>query len=241
MGAPQGHTGDMTAHGDDSGVTGSALFAGSVLFASLPPRCGAALAASSRTSTARPGAVVQVTGEPVGRLVVITAGALHVVREDRSGHQRHVRVLGPGSHLGLVEFALGCPARHTVVAAEATTLESVSHDALRSVAAACPVLNDSITRELAWKVVESEQHLASITSEDVLTRLSAYLVSLPGSPRQDGRIRVRLPLSQSDLATHLGTTPETLSRRLHDLIASGAVERVARREFDLDHRRLTGA
>src|SRR5690606_294628 len=113
------------AHGDDSGVSGSALFAGSVLFASLSPRCGAVLAASSRTSTARPGAVVQVTGEPVGRLVVITAGALHVVREDRSGHQRHVRVLGPGSHLGLVEFALGCPARHTVVAAEATTLTSV--------------------------------------------------------------------------------------------------------------------
>ncbi|MGN7227738.1 Crp/Fnr family transcriptional regulator [Dietzia maris] len=231
----------MSAHGDDSGFAGSARFADSILFASLPPRCGAALVASARHSTARPGAVVQVTGEPVGRLAVVTAGALHVAREDRSGHQRHVRVLGPGSHLGLVEYALGCPARHTVVAAEATTLESVSHDALRSVAAACPVLHDSITRALARKVVDCEQHLASLTSEDVVTRLSGYLASLPGSTRPDGRTRVRLPLSQADLATHLGTTPETLSRRLHELIASGAVERVARREFDLDHRRLTGA
>ncbi|MET3862325.1 CRP-like cAMP-binding protein [Dietzia sp. 2505] len=223
----------MTAHGDGSGLAGSALFA------SLPPRCWAYLADSSRTMEARPRSTVQLAGEPVSRLVVIVAGALHVIREDRSGRQRHVRILGPGRHLGLVEFALGCPARHSVVAAESTTLATVSHDALRAAAAACPVLHDSIRRALAEKVVECEQHLDSLTSEDVSTRLVSYLLSLPATPGQDGRPRVRLPVSQSDLASHLGTTPETLSRRLHELIDSGAVERVARREFVLEHGRLT--
>lgn len=223
----------MTAHGDVSGLAGSALFA------SLPPRCWAFLADSSRTVEARPGSTVQLAGKPVSRLVLIASGTLHVIREDRSGHQRHARILGPGRHLGLVEFALGCPARHSVVAAEATTLTTVSHDALRAAAAACPVLHDSISRALAEKVVECEQHLDSLTSEDVSTRLVAYLLSLPATPGRDGRSRVRLPVSQSDLASHLGTTPETLSRRLHDLIDSGAVERVARREFVLEHGRLT--
>ena len=41
---------------------------------------------------------------------------------------------------------------------------------------------------------------------------------------------VRLPMAKKDVASYLGTTPETLSRRLADLVADGVVELSGRRE-----------
>lgn len=227
----------MTSLIGDEG-DGSELFAGSRLFADLPPRCRVHLTASARSVKAGPGSIVHVAGEQIQRLVVVTTGSLDVIQITRSGHRRHVRVLGPGHHLGLVEFALGCPTRHTVIVSESATLTTIAHHVIRSTAAACPVLHDAISRALAEKVVECERQIDSLNSDDVATRLRDFLLSLPGAPGSEGRTLVRLPMQQADLASHLGTTPETLSRRLHDLIVSGAVERVTRRELLLDLPRL---
>lgn len=74
----------------------------------------------------------------------------------------------------------------------------------------------------------------------MVTRVVSYLLSLPRLPDPEGHGRslVRLPVSQADLASHLGTTPESVSRRLHDLIGRGEIERTGSREFALDEELL---
>ena len=86
---------------------------------------------------------------------------------------------------------------------------------------------------MARKTAESEHLLVSLTSEDVMTRIVSYLLSLPRIRNRDGRVSVRLPVTQNDLASHLGTTPETLSRRLRELMDAGAITRAENREFTL--------
>jgi CRP/FNR family transcriptional regulator len=74
--------------------------------------------------------------------------------------------------------------------------------------------------------------LAAITSSDVSARIAAYLLDLPGGIR-DGVPTVWLPLAKYEIASYLGTTPETLSRRLAALAASGVIELHGRREVTI--------
>ena len=53
----------------------------------------------------------------------------------------------------------------------------------------------------------------------------------------DAVMEITLPMSKKDLASYLGTTPETISRRLADLEEQGLIEQKPRRQIkiiDLD-------
>jgi len=87
-------------------------------------------------------------------------------------------------------------------------------------------------RTLSDRLASVERLLAAITSSDVSARIAAYLLDLPGSIR-DGVPTVWLPLAKYEIASYLGTTPETLSRRLAALSASGVIELHGRRDVTI--------
>lgn len=223
-----------------SGIHDLQAVTGSLLFAGTPATCRDQLVASSHIVEVEAGTVVQSPGETISRLFLVMSGTLHVVHSDRAGHRRIVRIIGREDHYGLTELALDCPARHLVEAAEPCVLAEIPFDALRKLSVECPELQRSLNQALARKNAECEHLLISLTSEDVVTRVVSYLLSLPRLPDSEGlgRSLVRLPVSQADLASHLGTTPESVSRRLHDLIGRGEIERTGSREFALDEELL---
>lgn len=204
------------------------------LVASVGPACRRELLSVSSTEDVGSGTVLQTAGEPATRLVLVTSGSLHVVHTDRAGHRRIVRIIGRGDYYGLVECALGSPARYLVETTEASTLTEIGFDDLRAIADRHPDLQRAFTLALARKTAESEHLLVSLTSEAVTTRVVSYLLSLPRIPDAAGHETVRLPVTQHALASHLGTTPETLSRKLRDLTDSGAITRTGNRGFALD-------
>jgi CRP/FNR family transcriptional regulator len=71
--------------------------------------------------------------------------------------------------------------------------------------------------------------VAALTSSDVGARVAAYLLDLPAT-WDDAHATVRLPLPKNQVAAYLGTTPETLSRRLAAFAREGLVEVGPRRD-----------
>jgi CRP/FNR family transcriptional regulator, anaerobic regulatory protein len=53
--------------------------------------------------------------------------------------------------------------------------------------------------------------------------VAAYLLDLPTTRSTSGHAVVGLPLAKKDIAVHLGTSPETLSRRLAQFEREGLV------------------
>lgn len=208
------------------------------LIAPVATACREELMHAARTVRVGGGTVLQTAGGPPSRLLLVVTGSLHVIHAGRSGHRRIVRIIGRGDHYGLVEFALHSRARYLVETGEPSVLAEITFDDLHKIADRHPDLQRALTQALARKNAESEHLLVSLTSEDVMTRVVSYLLSLPRIRGRDGRTWVRLPVTQHDLASHLGTTPETLSRRLTELVDSGAVMRAAHREFALDEKLL---
>ncbi len=72
------------------------------------------------------------------------------------------------------------------------------------------------------RLVRVEPQVAAFATTEVETRLAAWLLNQP-SVDDDGRQMVVLPMAKKDIASLLGTTPETLSRRLADLAREGVI------------------
>ncbi len=188
----------------------------------------------ARVETPPEGGCVQFADSPMSRLVIVLSGGLRVVHNERGGHAQIVRMLSAGDHLGETELLLRRRPAHSAYALPGTTLCSLPHADVHELSTACPALVLAMLAAATDRLLETESLLSSMVADDVLTRLALYLLRLPGGPDTDGTRRVRLPCSQADVASLLGTTPETLSRRMRDLIAIGALERVAPGEFTLD-------
>lgn len=76
-------------------------------------------------------------------------------------------------------------------------------------------------------MADTENQTRFLTMENVETRLATYLqtLSLQISPSS----HLTLPMKMKDLASYLGTTPETLSRKLHNLEDKEIISRKGRK------------
>lgn len=77
-------------------------------------------------------------------------------------------------------------------------------------------------RTVSDRLDSAERFIAELTTTPAAARLARYLISLPVK-REQGIGKVELPISKKDIASLLGTSPETLSRQLSNLIEAGLI------------------
>ncbi len=99
---------------------------------------------------------------------------------------------------------------------------SFDHSDLGSLVAQYPDIAVRMLHAVTSRLDAAERLIADLTSADVESRLAGYLMGLPAK-HQDGRLVVRLPLAKKDIASLLGTTPETLSRKLAAFTDAGLI------------------
>lgn len=75
-----------------------------------------------------------------------------------------------------------------------------------------------ILSEFSKRLDAQERQTAAIATEKVETRIALYLLSLMEENQKD---TVTLPMMKKDLASLLGTTPETISRKLVEFEEKG--------------------
>lgn len=160
-------------------------------------------------------------GARMGQLFVVHTGQLKLEHITASGRLQLVRVAGPGDVVGEHAFLTG--ARPEVQAEALTDAQMCvfSHADLAKLIASYPSIASAMLRSLSERVVDAERRLG-LGSMDVGVRVASYLLDLPGETTGEG-YKVRLPMPKKDLASYLGTTPESFSRALGRLQRSGLV------------------
>lgn len=167
------------------------------------------------------GALLHGAGDRMGQLFVVHTGRLKLVRPTPGGHDRLIRVAGPGDVVGEHEFLTGERPDHYVQAIEDARLCVFDHAALGRLVATHPPIAVAMLRSLSERLTDAERRVAR-ASVDVPARLAGYLLDLPADTLK-GQARVTLPLPKKDIASYLGTTAESLSRALGRLQADGLV------------------
>jgi len=85
-----------------------------------------------------------------------------------------------------------------------------------------PTIAMKILSEFSRRLGDTEKQAASIATEKVETRVAMYLAETLDRYGKDGV--VSLTMKKKDLAAHLGTTPETISRKLLELEEAGIIK-----------------
>ena len=178
------------------------------------------------------GETVYSPGQSVSRLLVMHSGQLKVSHAAASGQEQILRTVTDGDVVGERAFLTGHLPNDLVVALEDSRMCVFDHTDLSALLRDYPDVGLRMLRTLSDRLASVERLLAAITSSDVSARIAAYLLDLPGSIR-DGVPTVWLPLAKYEIASYLGTTPETLSRRLAALSASGVIELHGRRDVTI--------
>ncbi|MDI3330449.1 MAG: Crp/Fnr family transcriptional regulator [Micrococcus sp.] len=203
------------------------------LFSGLMPDQQDLVGALARPMVLSAGELVHGAGERSRRLSVVHTGQVKLSRTLPSGHRRLLRTAGPGQTLGEHGFLTGGPTLEEAEAVTETRLCVFSHDDLARLVAEHPSIALQMLRTLGQRLAEAERRLA-LSVLDVDARVADYLLDQPllrrdtsdagdtASPAEAGS-RVRLPLSKKDIASMLGTTPESLSRALARLTAEGLI------------------
>lgn len=178
------------------------------------------------------GETVYSPGQSVSRLLVMHSGQLKVSHAAANGQEQILRTVTDGDVVGERAFLTGHLPNDLVVALEDSRMCVFDHTDLSALLRDYPDVGLRMLRTLSDRLASVERVLAAITSSDVSARIAAYLLDLPGSIR-DGVPTVWLPLAKYEIASYLGTTPETLSRRLAALSASGVIELHGRRDVTI--------
>lgn len=186
-----------------------------------------------QSRTYKKGEIIYYAGEKSNTLYIVNRGRAKIYHLAESGKEQLVRILNPGDFTG--ELALFQQSIHEGYAEALvdTSVCLIQSDDLQNSLKKYPAIAIHMMQELAGRLEQSEKQTTRFATEKVETRIALFLAEC-----MDGDSpTIELPMSKKDLASYLGTTPETISRRLAHLEEAGYIVQKGQRKIkilDLD-------
>lgn len=168
-------------------------------------------------------------GEQSDSLYIVHKGKVKNYRLTDSGKEQLVRILTPGDFTG--EYALFNDSIHEsyAEAMSDTSICMIKRSDLQTLLIKYPSISMNILKTFSNRLEESERQTTLFATEKIETRIALFLTQC----LEDDSNEVSLPMSKKDLASYLGTTPETLSRRLTQLEKRGYIKRKSNKIIEI--------
>jgi CRP-like cAMP-binding protein len=159
--------------------------------------------------------------DEAGGFFYVRRGGVRVFRMDENGREIEVVRLGPGDFFGEAAAIAGGRFPAYATATEETEVLHFDRWAVFRKIGQEPEVARFFLNLLAGKCLVLNERIESLGLRSVRQRLARYLLSCCGG---DKSCLVELKTKKSDLAKHLGTISETLSRNLREMEDDGLIE-----------------
>jgi CRP/FNR family transcriptional regulator len=159
------------------------------------------------------GAMIFLEGEPGAGLHLVAEGLCKVYRLSVAGREHVLATLGPGDSCNEVPAVDGGPNPASLAALDDSTLWVISQQALTCLRQEHPLLNEIIIKSLAMRCRQLVQRVYNLSFLSVTGRLAAFLLQQSDELSQVKRRQ----WTQDEIAAHLGTVREMVSRGLREL------------------------
>jgi CRP/FNR family transcriptional regulator len=177
------------------------------------------------------GETIFLEGDPGDGFYIVAAGKVKIFKVSLEGKEQILHIYGPGHPFGEVPVFSGDNFPANAVTLAKSHLLFFPRSAFARLITANPSLSMNMLAVLSMRLREFTVQIENLSLKEVPGRLAAYLLYLAEeqAPSTGGSIKlpqqiqlpqqVRLPISKGQLASLLGTIPETLSRILAKLSA----------------------
>lgn len=175
-------------------------------------------------------------GEPSEQLFIIHKGRVKIYRLSVTGKEQLIRILEAGDFMG--ELALFSQAESSCYAEalEETEVCLFYKKDIQELIVKYPSISLKLLEELSDRLNETEKLFEEVNVEDVEQRTASYLINLAanqGTRFSSEPIKITLPVSKQDLASYIGTSRETLSRKLSTFQRKGWIRQSGQRTITI--------
>lgn len=193
---------------------------------------------SSQTKCYNKGEFIFRAGEPSEYLYIIHTGSVKIYRLSEAGKEQVIRIMEAGDFIGELALFTNESLTSFAEAMKDTEICAIHKKDMRDILLANPSISLKILEEFSKRLNETEKNIESYNSQDAEKRLAVYLLELIGNNEDEEEwvnnpIHLTLPMSKKDLASYLGITRETVSRRLSSLQEQGIISMKGQRDITI--------
>jgi CRP/FNR family transcriptional regulator len=170
------------------------------------------------------GDIVFSEGEPCAGLFVVETGALRIYKSSPSGREQVLSIEGPGSSVAELPVFDGGNYPASTSAAKPTRVLFVSKQDFYSLCLVHPKVALKVLKVVGARLRRLVGIIEELSFTTVRSRLVSFLVRIAREGKKTPRgIEASLPASNQELASHIGTVRELVSRNLSRLQAEGLI------------------
>jgi CRP/FNR family transcriptional regulator, dissimilatory nitrate respiration regulator len=153
---------------------------------------------------------------------IVVDGLVKVFKLAPDGKEQILHIIGPGEPFGEVAVFAGRSFPANAEALADSLLLFFPRDAFVNLISRNPSLALQMLAVLSMRLRQFAVQVENLSLKEVPGRLASYLLLL--ADEQDDPQRAELPIPKGQLASLLGTIPETLSRIFTKMAAQGLIE-----------------
>lgn len=163
-------------------------------------------------------------GEPCSGLFVVETGAIKIFKSSASGREQVLSVEGPGSSVAELPVFDGGNYPASTMAAKPTRVLFISKQDFYSLCLVHPKVALKVLKVVGSRLRKLVGIIEELSFTTVRSRLISFLLRLSREGKKTDRgVEAALPASNQELASHIGTVRELVSRNLSRLQAEGLI------------------
>ena len=174
------------------------------------------------------GEMIFLAGDKTENLYVIHTGLVKISRISQEGKEQIIRIAGPGDFIGELSLFNHSTSRNNAEVIVTASVCLIEGKKIKEIIYRLPNISLKILEELSERMENAENLIEHLGIHDVEQRIAETLSSMA-----DENNLVNLSMSKKDLAAHIGTSQETLSRKLSSFQNKGWIKMIGQRQIQI--------
>lgn len=174
------------------------------------------------------GQIIFSSGQKTNEVYYIMSGFVKIYRTTGDGRQVSVALRYPGDFIGLAEVLSNSSERgYSAEAMDKVKLLITWQDPFKKMLADLPDFSSKLMELMSDRLREAQNTIYDFIMNPIQGRLALVLLEMAersGSPGENGRINVRLRVTQEELACIIGASRQTVSSLLNLLKEDGSIK-----------------
>ena len=198
------------------------------IFSSLTYEEKVEVAKITTDRTFEKGQMIYMAGDRGEKLYVIHKGKVKITRLSETGKEQVIRILGPGEFMGELSLFSSSSLTDNGEALDKTTVCIIDGEKLKGLMRKYPTIAFKVLEELSKRLEKAENLIENLSLHGVEKRLAKTLLNMA-----NGKEELILKMSKRDLASYMGMSQETLSRKLSYFQDMGLIKLIGHRRIIL--------